>query len=527
MNAAVPPPSTSPSPTSPSSTPSPTTPSLTNMAAPGPATDLQDAILAGNPFILLPFDQVQPGPPAAAVFDATAAALATRGVVVVRIANPLAAPLSVGRIMLQIATTDETHDDGAARVMIALAKKATGASHLVIAVNDADTLAPTALSFLQLLAASHAGSAAYPPPQIVFAGSTAFQALLADQRFQTIRDALDAPRPAPPAPPSPELPAPELPAPELPAPELSASTLSTPAPPASAATTLTTAALVTAVTVPPPPRARAPIRALQAIGALSVAFVLFFLLLFTVGSTFIHRPATAPRQGPAPTSAPAAPPSAPQTQPPTPATAPPATTAPTREPDPPQPLPTSTEPTTTSQPEPPRAIPQALEDPVTERTRLRREFDAFLASRSPASPPHPPPERDRLFREYLTRRQSPANNPANNPAPNPTGASPAPSATSTILIRYLATSPQAEAAARRIATTLQGQASGTDLQPVPTVPPVATIRYFFHPDRRAALAIAAATPVPGGEWHIEDATSTPTRPGPGTLEILLPAPPPQ
>lgn len=471
--------------------PSATSPLPTNSAA----MALKDAILAGAPFIFLPPDQVPPSANAASVLDATAVALAGQGVVFIRIANPLAAPLSVGRIMLQIAGSNDTHeDDDAARVVLALAEKGRGASHLVVAVDNADTLAPTALSFLQLLPVSHkpGSQAAHPPPQVVFAGGAGFQALLSDQRFHTVRDALAAPLTAPPTPP-----------------------LAEPS---------DTKALAVGATVARP-RPRILLRALQGVGAATAA-----LLLFAVGSILVHRTPTAPRHDAALQPAPAAvPPSSSPTPPTSVAPALPANSAPVPPLDPtpalqvapvPPVLPASTPPVAEPDPAPTAsAIPQPaaplamplLDDPVAERARLRREFDAFLASRTPASRRTSHAERDRLFHEYLARRQDPTRIPT--PA----------LAAITVLIRYLATSPSAEAAARSIATTVQSRVNGTDLRPASAVPSIATIRYFFLPDRPAALALAAATPTPGGEWQVEDATNDPNRPTPGTMELWLPS----
>ena len=472
-----------------------------NAMAPPPSTAwgapaFQDAILAGKPFILLHLDQLPPGTDAAGVLDAAAAALAAQGVVFIRVANPLAAPLSVGRIMLQIAGTDDTDsDDDAARVMQALARKGRGASHLVVAVDNADTLAPTALSFLQLLAGSQAAS---PPPQIVFAGGTNFQDLLLDERFQIVRAALAAPLPPPVA---------EF----QPSPQSLAQPITTPVEPL--------------VTPSPSPAARGPrvlLRALQAVGVATAALTLLGLV-----SILAQRTPTAPRQEAPVQSAPVqsavipllGTPPDPSPAPPTPAAPepPPAATLPI-DPAPaplvdaaPPILPTATLPP--AEPDPastPTNLPSHPDDPIAERARLRREFDAFLAARTPASRRTSPAERDRLFREYLARRQDPT------PIPTPTLNLPA------VLIRYLATSAPAKAEARRIATVMQAHVTTSNLQPAPTVPPIPTIRYFYFPDRPAALALAAITPIPGGEWQVEDATNTPTRPAPGTLELWLP-----
>ena len=444
------------------------------------ATTLDSAILAGQPYILVP-----PGP---AAFNAAATTLADQGVVLVRVANPLAAPLSLGRVMLQLASgSDADHDDDAVRVMHALAEKGRGATHLVVAVDDADTLAAPALSFLQLLPSL---PASVPPIQVAFAGGPAFHALLAAPRFQPIRDALAKPVDAPPVDVRPVDATPT----DAP-PPVDAFPLDTPPAQASTAEPHTIE--------PSTASAKRPsllLRSLQAVGAAAAA-----LAVLAAAAILLHRTSTTPKPDlPSPVQSTPAP--SPPVQSASTEITPTVTPAPPNDPAPPAapPLAAQTPPDAAT-----AAIPTPPLDPAAERTRLRREFDAFLAARPPTARRTTPAERDQLFREYLARRQG-------TPPTLPTIAQ-------AVLIRYLATSPAAEAEAQRTATSLL-QAGATTLQPAPAVPAIPTIRYFFPSDRPAALALAAATPVLGGEWQVEDATNTPQN-TPGTLELWLPPPP--
>lgn len=434
-----------------------------NTVSPGPsaaracdaAAAAQAAILAGKPFIA-----VRAGAASGALFDAIAAGLVGEGVVFVRVGGTPPSPVSVGRIMAQIAGAGGGDDDEVARVLHALVARGQGARHLVVAVEGADALAPAALSFLQLLPSLQ--TPGVPPVQVVFASGAGFWALLDDERFRPVRYGLDGPADD---------------ATEKPA------VAAAPAGPGFDA---------------PPRRVPLPRLRLLAVAAGTLA-------VFALGAVAVHQPPSGgASEKPHEPVAPALAAAAVSLQEPV-SPAPPAAPA---VPTPP--------PSVTADPEPGPAEGSAApslphpDDPAANRARLRREFDAFLESRGPGARRLSMAERDQLFREYLARRPDPA-------PPSPTA-----TAGLHVLIHFLATSAPGEAEARRVASVMGPQVSGTELQEVADVPPVATIRYFFPSDRAAALALAAATPVPGGEWQVEDASRAPARPAPGTVELWLP-----
>lgn len=131
--------------------------------------------------------------------DAVDALLAAAGpgTRVVRVGNPLRAPLTIERILIQSGQTEAglLTDDAADQAMHRLCHRRDGESRVLLAIDQAETLSPAALRTLVRIAAP---SGPPRPPQvglqadlhIVFIGTPAFAALLATRGVEPLRDAL-------------------------------------------------------------------------------------------------------------------------------------------------------------------------------------------------------------------------------------------------------------------------------------------------------------------------------------------------
>lgn len=135
------------------------------------------------------------GPKQAAKVEIAIRELATAQIAFVRIANPLASPLSLERLVLQITRdeVDEISRDEAERVLRALIARSDTLQQVVVVVEQAETLAPEALEFLHgLPELSHPSLA---PVQVALVGGSALGARIGDNRIYIIRNPAD-PAPA-------------------------------------------------------------------------------------------------------------------------------------------------------------------------------------------------------------------------------------------------------------------------------------------------------------------------------------------
>jgi len=486
---------------------------------------VQASLRANAPFIAM-----LGGPEQAVLLDEALAGLGAGAPATMRVCNPLTTPLSLERIMLQLAPVDgepEPGDDagpGVAsgddspnastrRVLRAMMARLSGQPALLVIVEQAHTLTAPALAFLQLLPElRHPG---LPSVHVAFVGSSAFRALLADPRFRTIAGHLERPLPDAPADPASSL-ASVAPAAIAPASVAAASIASEPGMPAGTHTGAPTETpLALGRRLPRP----------AILGAGIAAAALAGVLLLNTGprsssapapipaTTAALAPAATPRTTAAlPAQQPAQPPAAPapEVQPPitrpAPAPAPPPLAAPPAsafaDPPPgpvPETIPASEPPTPVQAPAP--------EEAAAARARLFREFDAFVRARG-LSGRLSRANREALFQEYLVRRQAP----------------PAAPLEAEVTLLFQAGSVGSETLANQNAALLRPQVRGLVMRDAAGGPPVPTVRYFYAADRDTALRLAGATPLPGREWQVVDLTAAADKPAPTTIEMWLPAP---
>ena len=124
-------------------------------------------------------------------------AAAGPGTRVVRVGNPLRAPLTIERILIQSGQMEAglLTDDAADQAMHRLCHRRDGESRVLLAIDQAETLSPAALRTLVRIAAP---SGPPRPPQgglqadlhVVFIGTPAFAALLSAPGLEPLRDAL-------------------------------------------------------------------------------------------------------------------------------------------------------------------------------------------------------------------------------------------------------------------------------------------------------------------------------------------------
>ena len=439
------------------------------------------AIRGGAPFVAL-LGGLEQG----AVVDAAVDELRDEPIAFVRIDNPLRAPLTLERLVFQLTSGDSSgaHDQPE-RVWQALLNHVAGKERLVLVVGRAETLAFSALLFLQSLPGLREKGA--PPVQIAFTGAPEFHALLADNRLRVLRDALSPP-PAPPV------------------------------LPAAAAPSGTG-------------KGRARVTLLAGVGA--VLAMLAVLVAVLAGHLRDNGAPVATAQAPrevetVPTPAPPVPPSPTARADAAPASA----LVPTPEASPPAPnlgAPADTPPADVAVAEPPPVPAPPAESAENARARLYREFTAFLEQRGMAGRLSRS-DRQALFEEYLARHRTTA------AAPGPVAASPAGSAEPGrqadlpriaaqlhVVLMVPPDSASGEASAERLAGPLRDKATDVATRLAPAGIAVPTIRYFFPDDRGPALSLARDLPAPGdGDWVVEDMTSAPARPDAGTVEVWLP-----
>ncbi|HEY0421324.1 MAG TPA: hypothetical protein VGC80_17545, partial [Acetobacteraceae bacterium] len=157
-----------------------------------PHGEVRTAIEAGQGFIVA---IAGAGETAAAVAGAIAGALSDPAIRLVRIANPLSSSLTISRMCLQIATADGETEDEVARIVHALAKRQGPEDHVVLLVEDAETLNRQALLFLHSLPAIALPGG--PALHAVLVGPPALRQVLDDGRLEARRRAMPDTSPAP------------------------------------------------------------------------------------------------------------------------------------------------------------------------------------------------------------------------------------------------------------------------------------------------------------------------------------------
>ena len=137
--------------------------------------------------------------------DAALAGLNRAGAYVVRIGNPLRTPLTMERILIQLAgfQTDLAQGEDTDTLMrTVITRLHTGRDRLVLSVEQAETLHPMALILLDQIARPLQPGG--PAPQILLTGTPAFAGILGHPLLDRMRSVLGmgTPDPAPPPPPA-------------------------------------------------------------------------------------------------------------------------------------------------------------------------------------------------------------------------------------------------------------------------------------------------------------------------------------
>ena len=418
------------------------------------------------------------------------ASVAGPDVRVVRVGNPLRSPLTLDRILMQVAGPDGDVILGQdATVVQAITRRQAQETRVLLVIEQADTLHPAALRSLQAMT-PHFKQDGQPALRVAFVGRTAFRGLLAGEGLAPMRAALgisdkadDAVtlEPAPSVmtarqfqPATPALPEPDRPA---------VATHEAPAKPVPARSGrwLLRAVLVLAVL------GGAVAASIQGLRSLFYRDVPPRPALATV----IPAPALTPQPDP-----PAVVPTAPLV--PAPALLPP-------EPAPPAALP----PVAAPAPVLPTVITPPL-PPTDQTARLRRDFETFLARSGLGIATLTDAQRDVLFDEFLEwRAQNPGNANPREPGPR-------------IVIHVPAGSVEAGTVSNQLLTMLRPRPGTVEARPVADGPARPTIN-FYHPDDEAAARQAAGWMADAGlAWTVRDLTSFQPRPPRGLIEVWLP-----
>jgi hypothetical protein len=418
-----------------------------------------------------------------ATLDAAIARLNSDRVATIRIRNPLAAPLSFERAMLQLAPENSDQDVlslmGKRSLVSAMTARAAGRPCLLVVVEQAETLTVSALTLLELLSGLEIPDV--DRVRVAFLGGPAFDRLLSEPRFQTARDHsawLAAPRDA-----------------HLPQADTAAAPI----------------AVLPSVDSSPV-RQR---RLIKIFGAAAVAVVVLLAVAIWPGSppttdAPVSLPALAQDE---PASAPTPQEEVTQASSPVVAAAipPSRSVLPAEEALVPPPV----------EPAPPSAAPPAVaEDPVVARARIFREFNAFLEARGLAGRLSRS-DREALFQEYLVRHHTaaaPAVAPAASNRPEASVASELPE----VLLFFKATQPDIEGTANEIAATLRSQVPDVTLHRVSESLSDPIVNYFRPEDRDLALSVALSLPRAATEWKVVDMSGTAGRPTRPTIEVWLP-----
>ncbi len=345
------------------------------------------------------------------------------GTRVVRVGNPLRAPLTLDRILIQLAGPEADLPGGEdARTVIAAVLQQGGAAPVLLSIEQAETLHPAGL--LDLWAAAQpftqrSVDGAGPALQLLFIGGPAFASILAHEGMETLREALDV-RPASEPPPPPMLaPIPHVVPPPPPVQTVPPAPMEAPVTPGTLATPVPdvmVARYARSVETSIETKRRLRRRLLGAAVAIALIGValgagmrLFYRdMLPQPGLPQAESATPVPPSGPLPETAfsPSLlpipiPPAPPNTIPPPPALSPPVS-------PPPASMPTASSPTV-SAPAVPR--PAAVPTPA-DTARLRREFDAFIRMQGSNAATLTEPQRAALFNDFLDWRARGGTTPA-------------------------------------------------------------------------------------------------------------------
>ncbi len=150
--------------------------------------------------------------------------------------------------------------------------------------------------------------------------------------------------------------------------------------------------------------------------------------------------------------------------------------------------------------------------PADPPTRLRQEFEAFLANSGRNVATLSAAQRSALFGEYLEWRSK------NAPAPNATPGI-------RIVIHVPAGSETAEALSARLLASLPPRSSTVEARRVAATPDRPSIRYFYPEDEPAARLTARWMAGTGVNWTLQDLSAFQPLPSRGTIEVWLPRQP--
>ena len=303
------------------------------------------------------------------------------GTRVLRVGNPLRAPLTLARVLIQLAgaESDLPSGDDAGLVLKTVMQQQGDAARVLLCIEQAETL--HAAGLLDFLAAAQPFMTAPVPLQILFSGGGGFAAVLAHDGMEALRGALGFDAAAPDAPAPRPLSVDTAPA-LVPAPPPANAVA--PAPPPPDVSPVQPDPLIARFSreIEPPASARRRVLRSLLLAALLLAVVGVAL---GAGMRLLFYRDILPQRGLPPLDLPTAPPA------PAPAPAP----APVAAPLPlPPPAPT---------PAPPPAPAPAAADPA----RLRREFDAFLRQQGANAATLTDAQRAALFNEFLDWRARP------------------------------------------------------------------------------------------------------------------------
>ena len=426
------------------------------------------------------------------------ASVAGPDVRVVRVGNPLRSPLTLDRILMQVAGPDGDIILGQdATVVQAITRRQAQETRVLLVIEQADTLHPAALRSLQAMT-PHFKQDGQPALRVAFVGRTAFRDLLAGEDLAPMRAALGIPDKA------------NNPVTLEPAPPVMAVRQTQPAAPASPEPARPAVAAHEALAEPVPARSsRWLLRAvlvLVLLGGAVAASIQGLRSLFyrdvpprPALATVIPAPALTPQPDPEP-NPPAVVPTTPLL--PAPALLPP-------EPVPPAPLPPVAAPTPA--PVLPAVITPPPPSPPTDQTaRLRRDFETFLARSGRGTATLTDAQRAILFDEFLEwRAQNPGNANPREPGPR-------------IIIHVPAGSVEAGTVSNQLLAMLRPRPGTVEARPVADGPARPTIN-FYHPDDEAAARQAAGWMADAGlAWTVRDLTSFQPRPPRGLIEVWLP-----
>lgn len=501
----------------------------------------------------------------AADLNAVLAELRPPQVRVIRVGNPLRSPLTLERILIQVAGPEgEVFGGDDARLIVrAIAEQQGQESHVILVIEQADTLHIKVLRSLQAMS-PYFTQDGIPTLQILFVGRPAFLALLAGVELTPLRedlgfeDSIAAPVPGA-AMADPPAPSPAPVAPEVltvlrtkpPRPDTREADAATEPAATSPPAMLTPASLPPAPSAPPkaplPEAAAAPTPGeldipqpvahvpeewdvpddvepedddsdlagyapppvarrrgtlfLRVLVALAILFGTAFAAFFGLRALFYRDVPDRPALS---SRGPAS--SQPSARPAPSGAAGPLAADPQPAPAPPV-SPASPLPTVVT-PAPPAGMPS-----TEQAARMRRDFDAFLAGSGRNVAALTEAQRSALFDEYLAWR---SHGLATSTTPPPA------SGQQRIVIHVPAGSPALDALSARLVSVLEQKPGTVETRHVPDAPGRPSVRYFYPEDEAAARQTAASMTDTGLNWGVQDFSTFQPRPSRGTIEVWLP-----